>query len=412
MSFETRRIRFPGAAGAELAGRLEAPIGRPLGYALFAHCFTCSKDLKAVVRISRALAEHGFAVLRFDFTGIGESEGEFADTDFSSNLDDLVAAADYLRLEHASVDLLVGHSLGGAAVLAAAHRIPDAKAVATIGAPSSTDHLRTILLEHAPELATDGEAEIELAGRRIHIRRQLLDDLEEEHLRGAITSLNRPLLVFHSPVDEVVAIDHARSIFKAARHPKSFVSLDDADHLLLKRAGDSRFVGGVLAAWAARYLDADGDDRGRTLPPAELAPGEVLVEAGAEGYFNQVVAGRHRLSADEPESVGGTDEGPTPYDLLLAALGACKSITLRMYADRKGWPLTGIRVRLRHDKIHAKDCEECASESGRVDRIDVDLELEGPLDSEQHQRLLEISERCPVHRTLTSETSIRARHGE
>ena len=265
MSIESRRVRFPGATGIQLAGRMEIPSGQPLGRALFAHCFTCSKDLKAVVRISRALAEAGFVVLRFDFTGIGESDGEFADTNFSSNLDDLVAAAEYLRSEVGPADLLVGHSLGGAAVLAAADRIPEARAVSTIAAPSSTDYLRKRLLEGAPELQTEDEARIDLMGRSIRIRRQLLDDLEEEHMRSGISALGRPLLIFHSPADEVVGIEHARKIYKAARHPKSFVSLDQADHLLLARESDALMVGGVMAAWAARYLDSETVDSQHSL---------------------------------------------------------------------------------------------------------------------------------------------------
>jgi putative redox protein len=234
---------------------MEMPPGLPAGTALFAHCFSCSKDLKAVVRISRSLAEAGFVVLRFDFTGVGESDGEFSDTNFSSNLDDLVAAAGYLRSEIGSADLLVGHSLGGAAVLAAADRIPEAKAISTIAAPSSTDYLRKRLLESAPELLTENEARIELMGRSVRIRRQLLDDLGEEHMSSGISALGRPLLIFHSPADEVVDIEHARKIYTAARHPKSFVSLDGADHLLLRRESDAVFVGAVMAAWAARYLE-------------------------------------------------------------------------------------------------------------------------------------------------------------
>jgi len=407
MAAQTRVVRFPGATGHELVGRVEMPPGEVLGRAVLAHCFSCGKDLKAIVRISRALAEQGLIVLRFDFTGLGESAGDFADTNFSSNVDDLEAAAGFLSEEHGPADLMVGHSLGGAAVLAVAGRLPEVKAVAPIAAPSSTDHLRRTLLEGAPERAGSEEAELDLGGRRVKVRRQLLEDLAEGHLESEIGQLGRPLLVFHSPVDEVVGIEHARKIFKAARHPKSFVSLDGADHLLLANEADSRFVGGVLARWAARYLE-----RSEALKKAggdEVAEGgEVFVAGGPEGYETAIRAGRHRLVADEPIAVGGTDRGPNPYDLLLAALGACKSMTLRMYADRKGWPLEEVRLRLRHHKLHAKDCEECRSEGGRVDRIEVQLEVTGDLDAEQRRRLREISERCPVHQTLISETSIRS----
>ena len=398
----TLRLHFEGAFGDRLAARVELPIGKPTACALFAHCFTCGKDLKAVVRISRALAERGIAVFRFDFTGLGESAGDFADTNFSSNLEDLVAAADLMRGEWGGAQILIGHSLGGAAVLAAARRIPEVKAVATLAAPSDTEHLRDTLVGIAPELESAGEAEINLGGRRVRVRRQLLDNLGEQSMMASIHNLGLPLLIFHSPADEVVGIDHARRIYKAAKHPKSFVSLDGADHLLLAREEDSRFVADVLAAWAGRYVPMKG-------LPEPLPPGEVLVEGGAAGYANLIQAGPHLLWADEPVSVGGTDSGPNPYDLLLASLGACKSMTLRMYADRKDWPLEATRIRLRHSKVHAEDCADCETKEGRIDRIAVEVGVEGDLDDAQRARLLEISERCPVHRTLESEIDIRSR---
>ena len=397
------KVSFPSVRGYQLVGRLEQPAFGTRAYALFAHCFTCSKDLKAVGHISRALAERGIAVLRFDFTGLGESEGDFADTDFSSSLEDLVAAADYLRKEYEAPRILIGHSLGGAAVLAMANQVPEAVAVATIGAPSDTEHLSRTLLRQAPELATDrevddgGEVEVQLAGRPFRIRRGLLDDLEEHRLHPAIRSLGRALMVFHSPVDDTVGIEHAGRIYQAARHPKSFVSLDTADHLLLSDHRDARYVGKVLAAWADRYLD----------PIDEAEIESVVVRGGAQGFTNRVQAGRHHLLADEPKQVGGQDLGPGPYEYLVAGLGACTSMTLRMYADRKKWPLEAVRVELSHGKVHAKDCEDCESEKGRIDIIERRLHLEGPLDDDQRQRLLEIADRCPVHRTLTSETVIR-----
>jgi len=398
----TLRLHFEGAFGDRLAARVEMPIGKPTACALFAHCFTCGKDLKAVVRISRALAERGVAVFRFDFTGLGESAGDFADTNFSSSLEDLVAAADLMRGEWGGAQILIGHSLGGAAVLAAARRIPEVKAVATLGAPSDTEHLRETLVGIAPELESTGEAEVNLGGRPVRVRRQLLADLEEQSMMASIHNLGLPLLIFHSPVDEVVGIDHAQRIYKAARHPKSFVSLDGADHLLMARQEDSRFVADVLAAWAGRYVPMKG-------LPEPLPQGEVLVEGGAAGYANIVQAGPHMLRADEPVSVGGTDSGPNPYDLLLAGLGACKSMTMRMYADRKGWPLEATRVRLRHSRIHVEDGEDWETQKGRIDRIAVEVGVDGDLDDAQRRRLLEISERCPVHRTLKSEIDIRSR---
>jgi uncharacterized OsmC-like protein/alpha/beta superfamily hydrolase len=399
-----KRVRFRGSEGAELVGRLEQPEGPPRAYALFAHCFTCSKDLKAAGWISRALVDRGIGVLRFDFTGIGESAGDFADTDFRSNLEDLVAAADFLRAEYRAPQILIGHSLGGAAVLAAASRVPEAQAVATLAAPSDTEDLRERLLSRAPELEETGEAEIRIGPRTFRIQRKLLDDLAEDHLSGAIGALDRALLVFHSPVDDVVGIDNARRIYEAAKHPKSFISLDDADHLLSREA-DARYVGEVLAAWAGRYLEEPVDER----EDRESPEGEIVVVGGAEGYGQEISVRRHVLSSDEPVSVGGEDTGPTPYELLLASLGACTSMTLRMYADRKKWPLEGIRVALEHAKIHAKDCAHCDTEKGRIDRIRRDIEVRGDLSDEQRERLLEIADRCPVHRTLTGEIDIASR---
>ncbi len=405
---KSKRIRFPGAVDGELAARLDRPAEEPDAYALFAHCFTCSKDLKAVGRISRALVERGIAVLRFDFTGLGESEGDFADTNFSSNVEDLVVAADYLRREHRAPKLLIGHSLGGAAVLTAAPRVAESVAVATIGAPSDTRHLNETLLRAAPELAEAEEAEVELAGRTFRVKRQLLDDLRDQRVLAAVRELGRALLVFHSPVDEVVDVDHARRIYEAAVHPRSFVSLDGADHLLLKDPADSRWLAEVLASWAGRYLGAPAAETRESGEPApELAPGEVWVSGGKEKYRQRIRAGRHELVGDEPRSVGGGDLGPTPYDLLLAALGTCTGMTLRMYADRKEWDLDRTAVRLRHDKIHAEDCKECATEKGRVDLIEREIALSGDLDEAQRARLMEIADRCPVHRTLTSEIVIR-----
>ncbi|MCZ6754427.1 MAG: bifunctional alpha/beta hydrolase/OsmC family protein [Gemmatimonadetes bacterium] len=400
----TERLTFPGAQGHTLSARLERPVGPIRATALFAHCFTCSKDLKAVRRISRSLAEEGIAVFSFDFTGLGESEGAFADTNFSSNIEDLEAAARFMESEVGAPALLVGHSLGGAAVLAAAHRLESVLAVATIGAPSDPAHLVTTLERAAPELAAADEAEITLAGRSFRIKRQLLDDLKEQRLIKLVETLGRPLMIFHSPVDEVVGVDHAAVLYQAARHPKSYLSLDMADHLLLKNPDDAAFVGQVLAAWVKRYIPPLETDA----PHSDLLDA-VVVEGGPSGYAMQIHAGRHHLSADEPVAVGGTDTGPNPYDLLLSALGACTTITLRMYADRKQWPLEGVRATLRHRKVHARDCEDCESETGYVDRIERELTFLGPLDETQRKRLLEIADKCPVHKTLHSEVVIDTR---
>lgn len=407
----SERVTFPGSLGHELAARLDRPEGEVAAYALFAHCFTCSKDLKAVRRISQALVEKGLAVLRFDFTGLGESEGDFADTDFSSNLDDLRSAVDFLRRRDRAPQLLIGHSLGGAAVLTMAGEIPEVRAVATLGAPSDTQHLRDNLLSSAPELGEEAEeAEVRLAGRTFRIRKDFLDDLNEQRVLAAVRKLDRALLILHSPIDDVVGIEHAARIYKAALHPKSFVSLDGADHLLLERASDARFVADILAAWSARYLDLESDDDEADGEEEPLPHGEVVVRGGPSGLKQDVRAGRHRLVADEPKKYpGGTDRGPNPYDFLLMALGSCTTMTLRLYADRKDWELEGVEVRLRHRKIHAEDCADCATEKGKIDEIEREIVLTGELDDKQRVRLLEIADRCPVHRTLTSETAIRSR---
>jgi putative redox protein len=396
---QTRRLTFEGASGDRLSARLELPVDeRPLAYALFAHCFTCSKQYKAVVNISRALAQAHIGVLRFDFTGLGESEGEFADTTFSSNVEDLVAAAEYLAREWAAPAILVGHSLGGAAVLQAAARIPSCKAVATINAPAEPQHVRRHLRSSIEEIEASGSAEVLLAGRPFTIRKQFLDDLNQQNMSELIGSLDRALLVFQSPDDAIVGAENGRRIFDTAGDPKSFISLPGADHLL-SRPEDSEYVGNTIAAWAMRYMGAE------KLPRDQQAPGDqVFVRTGRARYHTEIFAGGHALVADEPESAGGTDTGPTPWGLLMAALGACTTITLRMYADRKEWPLEEIGVRLERRKL-----EEAAAGGApaRLVEIGQDLELIGSLDDEQRSRLLEIAHRCPVHRALDAGIDLR-----
>ena len=398
MSFE--KVRFTNPHGEQLAARLDRPTkGEPDAYALFAHCFTCSKDLKAVGAISRALNRQNIAVLRFDFTGLGESEGDFSDTNFSSNVDDLVAAADFLGENYEAPRIIVGHSLGGAAVLQAAHRIPSAEAVATIAAPYDPEHVTRLLDDALEEIKSSGEARITLAGRSFTIRKQFLEDLAATKMEETIRTLERALLIFHSPIDQTVGVENAARIFKAAKHPKSFVSLDDADHLL-GDTSDAEYVGVVLGAWARKYVDLDSTDE----RPSE---GQVVTHT-EETYRTEIAAGRHPLVADEPEEVGGTDAGPTPYDYLLAALGSCTGMTLRMYADRKDWPLDEATVRLSHEKVHAEDCDHCDTDEGKVDRIVREIELTGDLSAEQRERLLEIANKCPVHRTLHSEIDVQS----
>lgn len=397
----TERFDFPNPEGHLLTGVLQLPSGEPRDVALFAHCFTCSKDSRAARWIAEALVVRGIAVFRFDFTGLGSSEGEFANTDFSSNVDDLVAAADRLRSTHRAPGLLIGHSLGGAAVLAAAARIPEARAVATIGAPADPGHVANLFGDRIEEIRSRGEGEVELDGRVFRIRQGFLDDIAEQRLRDDIAGLRRALLVLHAPTDQTVSIDDAAEIFAAARHPKSFVSLDDADHLLSRRR-DARYAGEVIAAWSQRYLT---EPVGRA---QDDQTEQVTVTETGVGTFQQVVtAGNHRLLADEPIDVGGLDTGPSPYDLLLAALGSCTAMTLRLYAERKGLALDGVSVSLRHFRIHAADCETCETAQGQVDRIERRIRLAGDLDETAAQRLLEIADKCPVHRTLTSEVDIR-----
>ncbi len=398
----SEKFEFEGHEGQRLAARMERPDDAPRACALFAHCFTCTKDSLAASRISRGLVARGFAVLRFDFTGLGGSEGEFANTNFSSNVADVVAAAAQLRARVGDGSLpllLVGHSLGGAAVLAAAGGVEGVRAVATIGAPCDPAHVTALFREQLPEIEARGEAEVSLGGRPFRIRKQLLEDLREQPMRAAIGDLRTPLLVLHAPRDQTVGIENATRIFTAAKHPKSFISLDDADHLLTRRA-DAEYVAGLLSAWASRYL-------GAAARPAEAASteGEVVVRETRAGRFqNEVRVGRHRMLADEPRAVGGDDTGPGPYDFLLTALGACTSMTMRMYAERKGWPVEGLRVTLRHAKIHAKDCAECDDASkaakSKIDRIEREIEITGPLDDDQRARMMKIADKCPVHRTL------------
>ena len=398
----TEQFDFPNPEGQQLTALLQEPTGQARDYALFAHCFTCSKDSRAARRIAEELAAHGIAVLRFDFTGLGSSEGEFANTTFSSNVADLVAAADHLRNTRRAPALLIGHSLGGAAMLAAAARIPEARAVVTIGAPSDPSHVTNLFADRVAAIRERGEGEVELAGRVFRIRRDFLDDVAEQRLLPQVGTLGKALLILHSPIDQVVAVDNAADLFTAARHPKSFVSLDDADHLL-SRQRDARYAADVIAAWAQRYLpagdeDAEADDAGS---------GDVVVTETRRGAFEQsVTVGRHRMLADEPVSVGGMDSGPSPYDLLLAALGACTAMTVRMYADRKELPLERVSVALRHSKIHAADCEQCETVQGQVDRIERTIAFEGALSAADRARLLQIADKCPVHRTLTSEVDI------
>ena len=394
----SERITFPGHSGDMLAARLDLPAGPPLGYALFAHCFSCSMNVLAASRVSQGLVDEGFAVLRFDFTGLGASEGDFENTNFSSNVQDLVVAANWLTETYGRVDVLIGHSLGGAACIVAANQLPMVKAVATIGAPSDAGHVLNQISDHLGTIEDIGSADVKLAGRSFTILKQFVDDVRDAKVCHAASTLRRPLLVLHSPLDEVVGIENASGLFVAARHPKSFVSLDDADHLLTQPE-DAAHASRVIAAWAETYIDVAAE------APPKAPTGSVRVkETGQGNYANFVVTDDHVLRADEPLNHGGLNTGPAPYDYLCAALGACTSMTIRMYAERKDWPVQSIRVDVRHDR------SEQADETGRkADIFTRDLKIEGPLEADQLERLKEIADKCPVHRTLHAVSTIETR---
>ncbi|WP_170410291.1 bifunctional alpha/beta hydrolase/OsmC family protein [Ruegeria arenilitoris] len=396
----TERITFAGHDGNQLAARLDLPDGPVLATALFAHCFTCSKDIPAARRIAARLAAMGIAVLRFDFTGLGHSGGEFANTTFTSNVEDLIAAAQYLAGRNMAPALLIGHSLGGAAVLRARAGIPSVKAVVTLGAPADPRHVSHHFETALPQIEQEGSAEVMLGGRPFRIGKAFVDDISETALTPAIGDLKAALLVLHAPRDETVSIDNASTIFLAAKHPKSFVTLDDADHLIT-RASDAEYAADVIAAWVKRYV---------TLCPPAPPPGAPegvvrVTEVDPSGYLQDIQSGpRHHAVADEPESYGGTDRGMSPYGFVSSGLGACTSMTIRMYARRKRWPLTGISVDVCHNKVHGQDAGLAGD--GKIDVFRRKIRLEGPLDQEQRTRLLEIADKCPVHRTLEGSAHI------
>ena len=402
------QYEFQNASGLTLSGLLEMPEhGQPHATAVFAHCFTCGKQSRASTRISKALAEHGIAVLRFDFTGLGGSEGEFANSHFSANVQDLLAASEALATTHTAPSLLIGHSLGGAAVLHASSQLPSVRAVATVGAPATADHVQHLFAAQRDDILQAGEAEVTLGGRRFTLNRQFVEDMQSHHTLAPLAKLDAALLVFHSPEDAIVPIEEASRIYKAARHPKSFVSLSGADHLLLN-ADDAQYVATTLAAWATRYLPATEAPDAQPSDTPTPVPGEVVVRENDHTFKLDMQAGGHHLIADEPSEYGGSDAGPGPYDYLLMGLGACTVMTLRMYATRKQLNLTDISIALQHDRIHAADCADCGDRpaDARLDRITLRITLTGSLNDAERQRVLEIAGRCPVHRTLKNDPVI------
>ncbi len=395
-----KKVSFENKEAQVLQGRLELPIDRqPHNYVLFAHCFTCTKNLMAIKQISRGLAALGFGVLRFDFTGLGESDGEFSESNFSGNVADLVAAAEFLSTRYLAPSLLVGHSLGGAAVLIAAPEIPSVKAIATIGAPSDPGHVKQLLKSSLQEINQNGVARVNLGGRDFTIKKQFLDDLESQSLTETVKKSKLPLLILHSPQDEIVDIKNAEALYKAAFHPKSFVSLDGADHLLSAKE-DSAYVGRVIAEWASRYLEQ---------PKPDDLQSRFQVVASLDndaGFTTQLKIGNHSYTADEPTEVGGNDFGPSPYELVAAGLAACTAMTIQMYARRKNWEIPNIEVHISHSRMHAADCEDCESASSKIDTFHREIKISSALDEKQLSRLLEIADKCPVHKTLHSQTQI------
>ncbi|MBN3561022.1 bifunctional alpha/beta hydrolase/OsmC family protein [Aliamphritea spongicola] len=393
MPAQRQKVTFT-SNGHQLAGLLETPEVNSRGCALFAHCFTCGKNVLAATRISQSLVSLGFSVLRFDFTGLGGSDGDFSNTNFSSNVNDLVAAADYLRENHQAPALLIGHSLGGRAVLSAANRIPEVAAVATIGAPADAAHVEKQFAAHVEEIDTQGKADVSLGGRNFTIEKQFLDDIRNTN--DDIEQLRVPLLVMHSPLDTTVSIQQAEHIYRRAKHPKSFITLDTADHLLTDKA-DAAYAASIISSWSEKYLDST------PLPdaPAEqIEKGEVLIREGNKQFLRVVHTDHHQWLSDEPVNVGGGNAGPDPYEQLLSALGSCTSMTIRMYANHKNLPLDAVNVSLKHYRQHCSDCQAAEENNPRIDVIERMIDLKGDLTPEQRQRLLEIADKCPVHRTL------------
>lgn len=397
-----KKIQFTNTEGAELMGRMEFPVDQdPHSFAIFAHCFTCTKNLKAVVNISRELTQAGFAVLRFDFTGLGESEGDFADTNFSGNVEDLVKAAEFLSENFQAPALLIGHSLGGAASIFAASQLESVKAVATIGAPADPSHVKRLLRDDEEEIEKNGKATVNLQGRNFTIKKQFLDDLSNNPLEKVVHDLHKALLIMHSPQDITVGIKNAEDLYKNARHPKSYISLDGADHLLTNEA-DARYAGRVIGEWAKRYIDIP------EITPLKSKSQAAASLNGADGFTTKLKLGSHLYIGDEPERVGGKDYGPNPYDLVAGGLAACKVMTAQMYARRKGWAVENITVTVDHSREHAFDCEHCEDSDSKIDTFNCTARFEGDLTEKQKDRLLEIADRCPVHRTLTSEIQIKS----
>ncbi|MBD2841819.1 bifunctional alpha/beta hydrolase/OsmC family protein [Erythrobacter sp. KMU-140] len=395
MPMESLSIATP--SGQTLSGALEMPTGLVRGAAVFAHCFTCTKQSRAAISVARALARQGIACLRFDFTGLGGSDGDFGKAGFATDIVDLIAAAEHLFERFEGKLLLVGHSLGGAAVLAAASQLGSSKvaAVATIGAPSDVPHVLHNISGDLDAIERDGEGEVTIGGRPFNLSGEFLEKTRSVDLLALVKDLRIPYLALHSPSDDIVGVEHASALFQAAFHPKSFVSLAGADHLLTNPS-DAEFAASIIASWAQRYLPLRDD-----WPMPEDG---VVVQTGHGKFGTEVHTATHRFVADEPRSYGGDDTGPTPYDLLLAALGTCTAMTMKMYADRKEWPFDGARIHVTHERNHAEDCGHALSaeeEGMTAQALNRVIEVFGDeLTEEQRRKIIEIADKCPVHKTL------------
>ena len=395
-----QKVTFQNKEGQTLSGRLELPADQhPHNFAIFAHCFTCTKNLSAVKNVSRSLTSRGFGVLRFDFTGLGESDGDFEDTNFSGNVEDLIAASQFLESNYMLPALLIGHSLGGAAVIFAASELASVKAVATVGAPSNPEHVKHLFGNSIEEIKVTGYASVSLSGRPFTIKKQFLEDLETKSLSDVVRNFDKALLVMHSPLDTTVGILNAEEIYKAARHPKSFVSIDGADHLLMQKH-DSIYVGEVIAGWARRYVEIPEQENLSTKH-------QVIASLDKEdGFTTSMKVGNHFMIADEPTSYGGNDFGPSPYELVSAGLSACTAMTIQMYAKRKDWDLKNVEVHTSYSKSHAEDTQDCENDSAKIDTFNREIKLEGILDEKQIKRILQIADKCPVHKTLHSDIQV------
>ncbi|QYA26848.1 OsmC family protein [Gramella sp. MT6] len=395
-------VSFENSDSKTLKGVLELPTNKkPLNFVLFAHCFTCNKNFHAPSNISKSLASKGYGVLRFDFTGLGESDGDFEDTNFSGNVEDLISAANFLKKEYNAPSIIVGHSLGGAAALFAAKKIESVKTIVTINAPSNLSHVKKHFESSLDEIEKDGSASINIGGRSFQIKKHFVDDLKNNNDSKVLQEIRTPLLIMHSPQDKIVSINHAEELYKVARHPKSFITLDGADHMLSTRS-DSEYAGNVIAAWASKYIEQP------EVPELETDH-EVMANLGAHGYTTQIIAGKHYFVADEPVKAGGSDLGPNPYELVSSGLAACTSMTIQMYARRKEWKIENVETHVSYSKKHADDCENCEDDKAKIDSFEREISIKGELDNKQIERLLEIADKCPVHKTLSTKGQIRTK---